>query len=143
MKTKIFISLLILYFLSACGSPVSPQKSSYTPREHNHTNVIFRIKGTITDSTNNSPVKALVELFFLFGEITSKDTDNEGHYTIDCAKDWDTYYYPVDERYLTLQIVATGYKTKGINSDAINHVRITEEWQIIDVQLEPESGGLR
>jgi hypothetical protein len=42
-----------------------------------------------------------------------------------------------------LMIEATGYKIKSINYTDKNHVRLTEEWQIIDVQLEPESGGLR
>jgi hypothetical protein len=50
----------------------------------------------------------------------------------------DKYWH---ESYLLLVIRATGYKTKGINYEDKNHVWLTEEWQIIDVQLEPESSS--
>jgi len=146
MKTKIFISLFIFCFLGACSSPTWPDLSSIKPNypknNDTYTDVTFRIKGTITNSTNNSAVVgARITLCFLFGTITSAQTNSERHYTIDYTYAWDTSYYPVNERYLLLTIDATGYKQKVINSDRpedINHVRITEDWQIIDVQLEPE-----
>jgi hypothetical protein len=138
MKTKIFISLFILCFLSACNLPTT---SSHKPKEPSYTNVTFRIKGTITESTNNSPViGARANLGGGFYIWASANTNNEGHYTLEYTVSWDNSWG--DDR-LWFYIEATGYKTKWIEHTDINHVRITEEWQIIDVQLEPESGGLR
>jgi hypothetical protein len=145
MKTKIFISLFILYFLGACKFP---DMSNVKHKADTYTNVTFRIKGTITDSTNNSPVVGawvdLVELGILGDNIiASAKTNNEGYYTIDYTYAWDLVSGPVSDSYLALEIVATGYKTKYIKNNDINHVRITEEWQIIDVQLEPGSDSYR
>lgn len=140
MKTKILISLFILNFLSACKfadmSNIKP-KDDFT-----YTNVTFRIKGTITDSTNNSPViGADLTLFNGPGFIGGAITNNEGHYTIDCTYAWRTPPWPVGEDHLDLQIIATGYKTKYIYCTDKDHVRITDEWQIIDGQLEPGSSN--
>ena len=143
MKTKIFISLFILYFLGACNSNsiTLPDLSNIKPYEpvHNYTNVIFRIKGTITDSITKSPVAgADITLFKgMLGIITGALTNNEGHYSIEYTYAWDTYYFPVSADELDLRIMAKGYGTKHFG------IRITDEWQIIDVQFEPESGGLR
>jgi hypothetical protein len=136
MKTKIFISLFILYFLGACNLPTM---SNIKHKEVSYYSVTFRIKGTITDSTNNSSVfSALVTLSNGYGLSRSANTNNEGHYTIEYTADWESDW---DGSYLLLVIRATGYKTKGINYEDKNHVRLTEEWQIIDVQLEPESSS--
>jgi hypothetical protein len=142
MKTKILISLFILYFLGACNLPQFPDMSNIKHKEDTYANVTFRIKGTITDSTNNSPVigaGVTLRRGPIGDSIAGAQTNNEGHYTIDQTYAWDTTAYPVGEGDLLLQIVATGYKTKYIMNNDINHVRITEKWQIIDVQLEPGS----
>lgn len=140
MKTKIFISLFILYFLGACNPPTM---SSYKPKEPSYSYFTFRIKGTIADSTNNSPVIAIFSLCIgFYGFITDAHTNNEGHYTIEYTYAWDTTGFPfLAESNLWLRIEATGYKTKYIMNDDINHVRLTEEWQTIDVQLERESSN--
>jgi len=133
MKTKIFISLFALYFLVACDFDWQPEKAKWW-------DVTFRIMGTITSSTDNSPVVAHVTLSAGISVVGRAYTDNEGHYTIECTSPWNTY---MRESSAWLMIEATGYKIKSINYTDKNHVRLTEEWQIIDVQLEPESGGLR
>jgi len=135
MKTRIYASLFILSLclhgrMQVLETPNDPffQYFDYT----------FRIKGTVTDSTDNSPVVAYVSLNQgVFGIIASTRTNSQGQYTIEETASLRNK--PIDASNFYLLISAEGYKTKAINSDDENHVQLTHEWQTIDVQLEPEN----
>ena len=131
MRIKASVLLFILCLLSACTSPQAPTEPDHRP-------VTFRIRGTVSDSTTGGPVAAFVALDILFGFISGANTNSEGHYTIESAVLRDEYWKESD---LRLDVEATGYKSKSIVYKDENHVRLTEEWQTIDIQLEPESGS--
>jgi hypothetical protein len=136
MKIKIFIPLFILYLLCACKSPVNPDwyAKSYF--------ITFRKKGTVADASNNSPVSATVTLYKNWLILGSAQTDNKGQYVMDVGALWFANWTYTK---LSLSFTATGYSGKGIDDSDPNHVRVTEEWQTIDVQLEPyrKLAGLR
>jgi len=95
----------------------------------------------VTDSTTGAPVVAHVDFCTgLMGWVTGVDTNNLGQYVLDasCSESPDT-----GEWFFWLAVSAPGYKTKAINSESSVHVRITEELQTIDVQLEPEALSLK
>jgi hypothetical protein len=143
MKTKIFISLFILFFLGACSLPDSPNKPNdpYQQDEYRFKTYTFRIKGTVTDSIDHSPVVgADVNLRVgLMGYIAGAKTDKDGCYIIEETYILDTLY--TNYRDVFLEIRATGHKTKDILYGEEIHVIFTDQWQIIDVQLERESGS--
>ena len=137
MKTKILawnVALFILFGSNCTKSPEGPKYLEMT----------FRIKGVVTDETDGSPVNnALVTFGILFGIKASTKTDAEGRYSIifvhvrEIGRGIKT-----DEQFLWLRVTATGYEEKVITDEDENRVRLTEEWQTIDIQLEPDSGGI-
>ncbi len=135
MKTKILASLFIFFILGACNSPELTELPETIK-------ITFHIKGTVTDSTNNSSIYDAAVCFYIgLAPNAIVHTDNEGQYSITYYEsEWMTWW---GEDFLKLLVYASGYKDQIISDENENHVRLTEEWQTIDIQLEPESGGLR
>jgi hypothetical protein len=131
MKTKLLAPLFILLIICACCSLELPEgPESY--------DITFRIKGTVTDATNNSPVQS-ASVNLCVGSTCKKTaySDDKGQYNISVILNWSNEW---EESDLYLWIIATGYKDKEITYDDEKHVRLTDRLQIIDVQLEPDSG---
>ena len=126
MKIKIFISVFILCLFGACNltSPESP--------EIDYAIITLRIKGTVVDATSNNPVIAKVDICRgLMGWLTGTTTNDKGEYTIESVADWD-FQLPY-----FLLVSAEGYITQR------KDIEFTEEWQIVDFQLERESTLIR
>ena len=142
MKAKILISIFILSLFSACDWNNLPA-GSFEEEE-----ITFHIKGTVTNITDNSPVKAFVSFLKLSKalggvHLWSVWSNDEGQYSmIVMYSSFSSHEENRNEEIFYLEATATRYKTKKITYDDENHVRYTAEWQIIDIQLEPESGGM-
>jgi hypothetical protein len=148
MKTKILAPLFILLILCACDFPSTIPDLP----DSAFAKITFRLKGTVTDKFDKSPVNATVDLFYIYttveGIVTSNvilqrtSTDDNGQYNIIYTYSQTGEITRTEENFY-LAISASGYKTKKITHNDETHVQLTEEWQTIDIQLEPDLGEVK
>jgi hypothetical protein len=141
MRTKIFVPLLMLSLslLGGCNSPTSNPLEGFNPYTL-WTGFSFRVRGTVTDLINGSPIHARVDFLFAGSNRAGADTNDQGQYAIEGSTlifNRDDLAY--NENFFSLVIQAKGYKEKRIKYEDPNHVKYTYDWQTIDVQLEPEN----
>ena len=125
MKIKSGLGLLLisLGLLGSCKSLTSPSKTSVNATYK------FRIKGTVTDTTDNSPVpKASVIITYMTwsGQVIfgSTETNGQGQYSLEANLTSES------NPAVMLSVRAEGYAISGAT------VKVTSDWQTIDFRLD-------
>jgi hypothetical protein len=143
MRTKILILILLLIPLCVCDFISTALDKIEVDIEE----ITLRIKGIVSDITDNSPVESATVSLMRIGiipetHLESVQTDGAGQYSLIYTHSTSIGLMN-DEKDFFLKVSATEYKTKKITNEEENHVRFIDEWQTIDIQLEPGSGEMR